>query len=171
MCIGHAPLAHRGLTAPWAQMLGGSILPCGRHATEIENRRPNTARIRAVSWYNLNGSKLPMSYAQGARIGLGLAAATSRVNSCVAVGAALRPSVAALWPLALRGDAPCPWEAGALRAPALETRNDDERTLRARIREAYARREGPGARPRVAKRPHRLPARTRAHPAAGRLHD
>lgn len=96
-----------------------------------------------------------MPYAQGAHIELGSAAATFRVNASAAVGAALRLSVVDLWPPTLRR------MPRALGAPALETRNDDERTLQARICEAHARREGPGARPRVAKWPHRLAARAR----------
>lgn len=71
-----------------------------------------------------------MSYAQGARIGLGSVAA-------------INPSSAYALPWgrlaterrgppaddAAGGDAPRPWEAGALRAPALKMKNNDERTL------------------------------------------
>lgn len=54
-------------------------------ATGIESRRSNIARCRAVSWYKPNGSKLPMSYAQSACIGLESVAVASNVNACVAV--------------------------------------------------------------------------------------
>lgn len=132
-------------------------------------KSPDTARNRAVSGYNPNGSKLPMSYVQDARIGLGSTAATSHVRPALP---RVSPCDRASQPSGRRrcGDALRLWEAGVLRASALKTRNDDEWTLRARIREAHVRRKGPRARPRVAKRPHRLIARARPHPAACRLH-
>ena len=52
-----------------------------RRATAIAIRRPNTAIIVLFPWCNPNGSKLPMPCAQGARIGLGPAAAMFHVNA------------------------------------------------------------------------------------------
>ena len=120
--------------------------------------------------YNSIGSKLPMLCAQAPSIELDRRRADFHFPPTACCGCwwegPLRYAAAGLAATALRGMPRAPGRQ-ALSAHLPRTkRNDDERTLRARIREAHARRESPGVGPRVTKRAYRLRARARAHPAA-----